>query len=321
MKLKRLRRKGHAYYYDAGGKPRRWIALGSDLTVAMRRYEQLVLAPTTPGTVGELVAVYMANLRAKQKVKESTLATYAQYAKHLSSVFGDIPAHLLSPKDVARYLDKCKRAARDNEISLLRAAYAHAVKTVEGIEFNPCIGIKSDREPAKERRYISDRELEAVIAKARPELAVAIELGYATGLRVSDILKLRWDDFAENSAIVQKKAVGGPRQRYLLTPELRELLARARAVQGRIVSMYVIAGRGGRPVVYQTFWTWWVAACAAAGVEAARFHDVRAKAATDRDAEGGDATKLLGHASAQTTKAYLRGRKVNTVEPLKRRKA
>jgi transposase InsO family protein len=33
-----------------------------------------------------------------------------------------------------------------------------------------------------------------------------------------------------------------------------------------------------------------------------------------------DATALLGHADAATTKTYLRGRKINTVEALKRRK-
>ena len=39
-----LRRRHAAYYFDCGGKPRRWIALGSDEAVAMRRYAELAAA-------------------------------------------------------------------------------------------------------------------------------------------------------------------------------------------------------------------------------------------------------------------------------------
>lgn len=43
--------------------------------------------------------------------------------------------------------------------------------------------------------------------------------------------------------------------------------------------------------------------------------DLRAKAATDADEDGKDATELLGHGDRQTTKIYLRGKKIKKVSP------
>lgn len=111
---------------------------------------------------------------------------------------------------------------------------------------------------------ITDAELSAILWESHDKLAVAIEPAYATVLRVSDILKLRWDDVAEGAAITQQKT--GSRQRFVLDDNLR------------------------------------------------------AKSATDADAQGMDATRLLGHADKRTTQTYLRGLKVTTVEPLRRRK-
>jgi hypothetical protein len=41
VKYPGLRRRQNAFYYDTGGKPRRWIALGSDEAAAMKRYAEL----------------------------------------------------------------------------------------------------------------------------------------------------------------------------------------------------------------------------------------------------------------------------------------
>ena len=50
MKLPNFHAKGGAYYYVTGTKPRRWIALGSDLTIALRRYERYRVK-TPQGTI------------------------------------------------------------------------------------------------------------------------------------------------------------------------------------------------------------------------------------------------------------------------------
>ena len=91
------------------------------------------------------------------------------------------------------------------------------------------------------------------------------------------------------------------------TDDLRAILAKAQALHGRVVGMYVIPAYNGNSIDRQTPGRWFRVAVKASGVKDTRPQDLRAKAATDRDAEHeGAATRLLGHKNAQTTKTYLR---------------
>ena len=158
------------------------------------------------------------------------------------------------------------------------------------------------------------QELRDRKAKSSPVLQVAIDLAYLTGLRISDLLSARWDQFGEGYVENQKTGI---RQRFVVTEDLRAALDAARAMQGRVVSLYVLARRG-RPLNRHTVGMWWRAACKAAGVENAHWHDIRAKAGTDAAADGADPQKLLGHTSPQTTRNYLRGKRILTVDPVRR---
>ena len=160
----------------------------------------------------------------------------------------------------------------------------------------------------------SDDELAAIRDKASPLLQAAIDLAYLTGLRVSDLLAARWDQFKDDGIIENVKT--GVRQRFALTDDLEAVLKAARALQGRISSLYVLCGRGGQPLKRQRVGVWWRKACKAAGVKNAVWHDLRAKAGTDADAAGLNAQNYLGHASAQTTRTYLRGKRILTVVPM-----
>ena len=77
-------------------------------------------------------------------------------------------------------------------------------------------------------------------------LRLFLDLAYMLGLRVADVRNLRWDQFAEGSAVHTKKT--GVRQRFPVDDDLRAVLDDARAMQGKVVSMYVIPGRGGLPI-------------------------------------------------------------------------
>ena len=55
-----------------------------------------------------------------------------------------------------------------------------------------------------------------------------------------------------------------------------------------------------------------------AGNERFTWHDLRAKALTDTDAQGGDAQALAGHASAQMTQRYIKQKLVKRANPLRR---
>jgi integrase len=318
-----LRRKGAAFYFDTQEQPRRWIPLGSDQVLAMKRYHELVERKGKAGTVDRMVADYLAHLAAGgfsatgRKVTASTLAMYRTWSVHLSSVFGDLSPTEVTQGDVAIYLAQCQRTSARGEISLLSSAYGRAMIESE-LTFNPCIGARCGKPRAKRTRYITDAELLAVRAKAAPLLQVAMDLAYITGLRVSDLVSVRKDQFVEAGVIENLKT--GVRQRFELTDDLRAVLTAARSLEGRIPSLFVLSGRGGQPLNRHTVGNWWRKACKAAGVAGVVWHDLRAKAGTDRDAEGGNAQEFLGHADPRTTRGYLRNRRISLVQPMKLRR-
>jgi hypothetical protein len=65
---------------------------------------------------------------------------------------------------------------------------------------------------------------------------------------------------------------------------------------------------------------WWRAACKAAGVENAHWHDIRARAGTDADAGGADPQKLLGHTSPPDDTELPGEQAILTVDPVRRKR-
>ena len=317
LKLPQLRRVGRAYYFDTQAKPRRWIALGSDEAQALKRYRELrgeVAAGAD--SVDRMLDEHARSLAASGKVKPSTLRQYGFLHVHLSRVLGHCQASALTQADVARYLEECPRTSARGEVSYLSGAYYRWLR-LGRIAFNPCIGAKTDKPRSRRDRLLTLAELHAIIANGKPALGLAIELAYATGFRISDLLALRWDDFGEGEQIRTLKT--GARQRYELDDNLRDILGRAKALHGRVVGLTVLAGRAGRPLKRGTVERWWREACAAAGVHGAHFHDIRAAAGTEVERLDGEvaAQRFLGHKDPATTRIYLRGRRVALLKPLK----
>ena len=63
----------------------------------------------------------------------------------------------------------------------------------------------------------------------------------------------------------------------------------------------------------------WLAACKAAGIDGAQFRDIRAMAAAQGQADGIDYQALLGHSTRAMSDHYLRGRKVISAEPVRKK--
>lgn len=315
--MKNVRRKGNAYYYDHGGKPRIYEPLGSDERVAHERAAKIAeRKQAPPGTVDAMLRDVMEHLRTR--VTAGTLVNYRVYHKHLSGVFG-----YMSPRDVTQahilnYLDACPRTSFRGEVALLSAGYKLWMRRGR-LDSNPCFGVRSDRPGSRRTRLLSDAEVDAIIRAAPERIAVAIELAYATGLRISDVCGLRWADVAD-SIRTQKT---GARQAFERTPVLDAILDRARALQTRVGSLHVLCARAGRAWTPDGLRRHWDRACEVAGVADAHFHDLRAKGGTDVDREHGRdaAQRFLGHRHGQTTEVYLRDRRATVVRPLVRRKA
>lgn len=317
MKPKRpnLRWKGGAGYYDHGGKPRRWEHLGDVERVVLDRWQRIhESAKPEHGTCDKMVAEYLDHPRAP--LAKGTVSNYRTFRGHLSAVFGPLEPHVVTQRDIVRYLRACPRKTARGEIALFSLAFAYWMEQ-DRLDFNPCFGVRIKLPPSRRKRHLKPGEIDAIIGKADERLAVAIELAYATGLRIGDLCKVRWDDFAD---VVDTQKTGA-RQRYTITDEIRPLLDRCRALQARVASLYVLCNRGGRQWKDGALRNRWIAACKAAGVEDAHFHDLRAAAGTEVDRQHGTkaAQLFLGHRDPRTTEVYLRDKRANVVTPLKRK--
>lgn len=317
LKLPRLRWKGAVAYFDHGGKPRRWERLGTDPVAIQRAYDRIMEGRKAPAwTVDAMVGDYLAHPRAP--LAPGTLANYRSFRGHLAKVWGHDAPETLTQADIVRYLRLRKGKTARGEIGLLSLAFV-AWMDAGRLEFNPCFGVRVKLPASRRTRLLLLEEVERVLAAADERLALAIEIAYATGLRIGDLCGLRWADWQEG---VQTRKTG-VRQAYEQTDDLRGLLDRARALQSRVASLYVLCDRRGRPWTPDRLRSHWHRACAAAGVTDARFHDIRAAAGTEVERRHGRkaAQVFLGHQSEQTTETYLRDRRPNVITPLTRRKA
>lgn len=306
-----MARKGEALYYVTNDRPRRWIPLGSDLNHARRLWADLECSAPV-GTVAGLLERYLADFA--NDWSAGTRRQYAACAKELVKEFGDTPVASLSAPAIAQWRDRHRHHRQwiNGCLSVLRPALAKAVEW-GWCETNACREVAFfDRE--KRGRYLTDIEFLAIRAKGKPWLQDAMTLSYFTTLRQSDVLAMRWSAVSDVIAVEQKKT--GKRQEFIVTPPLRSFLDGCKARP--ILGLFVIATSKGRPISPRRLQEEFARSALAAKIVDARFHDVRAKAATDAEALGQDYQGMLGHSTRKQSDDYVRSKKIVRVEPLRR---
>jgi integrase len=305
--------KNGAYWYVRRNK---WTRLARELPAALREYAKL--EEMGGGGLDEILQIFLDD--AAGQVKPSSLKGYRIYADHLSKAFAEFRPDQVSASDVAQFM----RAHRDHP------AKANGMRTVLKIAFdkavllglaktNPVTSVPRFKEK-KRTRYITDAEYRAVQAKARPLLAVIIEVCLMTGQRIGDVLKMRRTDLDDEGVFVEQEKTGH-RQKIAWSPELRAAIDVAKAYGGNVKGATVLCDHRGAPVKYSRVHMQWVRACILAGVDDAHLHDLRAKAGSDTKAEKGDSMALLGHKSEASHARYMRGLDVPVVQPTRRRKS
>jgi integrase len=239
--------------------------------------------------------------------------------KNLKQAFGKMRPEHIKPKHVYAYMDArgAKAKTRANrEKSLLSSIFSYLIRWGV-VEDNPCKNVKGFQEKAR-NRYVEDWEYEAVLSLASPVLRAAMEIAATTGMRQGDILKLKYTDLTENGVPVTQNKTG-KKQIFEWTPALKEAIQSAKQHPRHADSLiYIIANERGQQYTSEGFkcnWQRLMNKALETGVinERFTFHDLRAKAGSDAE---DNAQKLLGHASATTTKRVYE-RKPSMVKPIR----
>lgn len=325
------------YYFDAGGKPRKEIPLGSDYALAVKKWTELQIDQEQPDTKLTFRTV------AKRYIKDvlptkapRTQADNMVELEFLYKFFSTDPEPLLDsikPIHIRQYLDwRGNTVNKHGQTAKIRAnrekaLFSHIWNMARDWGYtelpNPCAGIKGFTEKGRKDVYIEDVMFEAVYAKGSEPLRDAMDLIYLTGQRLADALKMGETDIRDDLLnITQGKTK--TKLRIRIEGELATLIERIKARKNnyKVRSFALLVDIDGQRLTSSKLRSHFDAARESAGIDKKDFQlrDLRAKAATDKTDSSGDirqAQKQLGHTTIGMTEHYVRGRRGEKVGPTK----
>ena len=164
--------------------------------------------------------------------------------------------------------------------------------------------IKPPKAPPGRVRYLQPTELRAVLATAPAWLRPIIALAVATGMRRSEILKLRWLDVDLNGrrVLLSQTKNGEGRVVYLNRLALQAIESLPLSEKAKPVDLLLFPGLDGSWVSVK-----FVRLCRRLGISDFHFHDLRHTAASWLRMRGADihtVAQLLGHKDLRMAARY-----------------
>ena len=272
-----------------------------------------------------LIEAFVDALWMEHGLSENTLAAYRSDLSAFARWLGKRRRSLLDAGegDIQKYLSerlgqgfKARSSARLG--SSLRRFYRYQVR--EGrLQEDPTARLDSPRLGRPLPKALSETEVEQLLAAPDTGTPLGLrdramlEVLYATGLRVSELVGLVMDQLNLTQGLVRVTGKGGKERLVPLGEEaldwLKRYLAEARPalVQGR-PSDHLFPGRDGGGLTRQAFWYRIKAHARAAGIKTALSpHTLRHAFATHLLNHGADlrvVQMLLGHSDLSTTQIY-----------------
>ena len=265
---------------------------------------------TPQKTFRELSEKYLAE-HSKNKSPRSYLREESMFRVHLNPIFGSLFLHEMRPGKINDYRVQRKTVGVkiqtiNHELGLMKKAFNVAIREWEWCQDNPVNKIKMEKVPRGRVRYLTEGEFQKICtacpAWSRPILTFA----RYTGLRMSNVLELTWDqvDFNSRTVLVQETKNGEP----LIIPLCRllhdTLLAlREKSPDPRRVFPSDLKLESFKQQVRRAF----KSACKEVGIKDFRWHDLRHDFASQLVQKGVGlytVQKLLGHRDSRMTQRY-----------------
>jgi integrase len=236
--------------------------------------------------------------------------------KHLEAHFVSRTMREIRPADFDLYRGIRSRqvgaSTLRKELTVLGTVFKMAVRWGV-LEASPAVGLEKPREPAHKTRYLSGEEWRALEVHAPRWLRPMMTLAVLTGMRLKELVGLRWEDWDRKSGILylsEDNKTATPRA-IPIGEEARAMLEELDKVR-RIRTAYIFVNRKGAPYTGRNSRQFIArrvkAAMRDAGIQGASFHTLRHTAGSWL-AQAGESevkiAKLLGHASPRTTERYM----------------
>lgn len=220
-----------SYYFDMGtvnGKRKKKEKGGfktkkeaaAALAVAISEYNNagLVFEPSSI-SVSDYLDLWYKDYCLMNMKHNSLLGVERVIRVHLKPRFGNYKLKALSTAPIQEFVNDLKKNGYSlrftkNIFSVLKTALDYAVYTLHYIKDNPCIGVKIPKYPDQkpvDRYVIPPEDFDRIIERF-PEGSpyyLPLMIGYYTGLRISEVFALTWDDIdlKERTITVNKQTV------------------------------------------------------------------------------------------------------------------
>lgn len=263
---------------------------------------------------------FLEMLAAERGAARNTLAAYQADLDDFAQFLKKTVLSHASGQDIAAYMQALGSSGlsartQARRLSALKQFYLFLLR--DGArQDNPTAEIDAPKQPASLPKYLSESEVEALLSAARDlegapgaKAVAGLEILYATGLRVSEMLSLRAAALTTDAAMLLVKGKGGKERMIPLSDAARQAAAALRATSPA-KAPYLFVGRDPtKAMTRQGFALILKQVAREAGIDPTRLspHVLRHSFASHLLAHGADLRalqKLLGHADIATTEIY-----------------
>jgi len=230
--------------------------------------------------------------------------------------------HAVQGHDLEAYFadrhEHSKPSSANRRLSVLKRFYQMALQSNQ-IKADPCLKMASAKQPQRFVHTLTESQVEALLAAPDVNSPLGLrertmlELMYASGLRVSELVSLKIMELSLNEGVLRITGKGsktrlvpfGGEARLWIERYLKE--ARGIILNGQMDDALFVTARGG-PMTRQMFWILIKKHAARAGITAPLSpHTLRHAFATHLLNHGADlrvVQLLLGHSDISTTQIY-----------------
>jgi integrase/recombinase XerD len=227
-----------------------------------------------------------------------------------------------APEDLAAYFAErhpdTKPSTANRRLSVLKRFYALALRRNQ-VANDPCLKMATARQPVRFVHTLTEAQVEALLAA--PDVSTPLglrertmlELMYASGLRVSELVALKIVELSLNDGVLRITGKGAKTRLVPFGGEARMWIerylkdARGIILNGQVDDALFVTGRGG-PMTRQMFWVLIKKHALKAGIKGPLSpHTLRHAFATHLLNHGADlrvVQLLLGHSDISTTQIY-----------------
>ena len=262
---------------------------------------------------------YLNYLKYERKLSNNTYESYRYNLIKVGEYFHNNNLLNLSEDDIRTFLYNSKECSKTNAhyLTVLKSFYDYMLD-LGYIKINPCENIKMPKLEKNLPKFLSVEEVDKLldIDLKKPidyRNKAMLEVLYATGMRISELLNLHLANYNENDASI--KVMGkGSKERYLplsdiaikylnlYLNEYRDYILKSN------MSEYIFVNYNGKRMSRQGFFKILKSLCQKSGInKEISPHILRHSFATHLLNNGADLRiiqELLGHASISTTEIY-----------------